>query len=180
MKNGRWVPLRTGVTAVLAACAAGPLAAQGHPEARVGDEVRVISGGPRGTVRGELVLVRSDSLYVRPAASRAVAVPLAEVDWIEVRHRRHWVDGMFLGIAIGAPTGAASGFLLGTLGERGGCGDDCGLFPAVFGAGGLLAGTVLGAIIGGSAPGGRWKPAARPGGGAAGQPLTLSLSLPTR
>jgi len=167
--------LRALVAAALAVCAAGPLAAQAGPEARVGDEVRVSASGA-GTVRGELVLVRNDSLYVRPGASRAVAVPLAAVQRIEVRHRRVWVLGVFLGVGIGAPAGAASGYLLGRFAEGGprGCGDDCGLLPAMGTAGGLLAGTVLGAIIGGSSPGGRWVPAARPGGDG------VALSLGTK
>lgn len=172
-------PMRHALAAAaLAACAAGPLAAQDRPEARVGDEVRVTTSaaGP-GTVRGELVLVRNDSLYVRPGASRAVAVPLAAVQGIEVRHRRSWVEGVVFGVAIGAPAGGASGYLLGKLAESGpqGCGDDCGLLPAFGAAGGLLAGTVLGAIMGGSLPGGRWVPASRPGGG--GVALSLEIRL---
>lgn len=167
---------RALATSVLAACIAGPLAAQGHPEARVGDEVRVSTSGA-GTVRGELVLVRSDSLYVRPGASRSVAVPLAAVQEIEVRHRRSWVTGVAFGVAIGAPAGVASGYLLGRWAEKGpqGCGDDCGLLPVMGAAGGLVAGTVLGAIIGGSSPGGRWVPASRPGGG--GVALSLGIKL---
>lgn len=170
--------LRALAAAVLAACAAGPLAAQAHPDARVGDEVRVsTSASGSETVRGELVMVRNDSLYVRPGASRAVAVPLAAVQWIDVRHRRRWVEGVFIGVGIGAPLGTGSGYLLGKLAEGGprGCGDDCGLLPVMGAAGGLVAGTVLGAIIGGTSPGGRWVPAALPGGG--GVALSLGIKL---
>ncbi|MFL5383942.1 MAG: hypothetical protein ACJ8GN_15580 [Longimicrobiaceae bacterium] len=166
--------LRTLAAALLAACAAGPLAAQGRPEARVGEEVRVLTSGTTGTLRGELVLVRNDSLYVRPQASRAVAVPLAEVRWIAVRQKRSGWEGFVLGVSYGAPAGAATGFLLGKYAERGGCADECGLVPTFLAAGGLVAGTVLGAIIGGGAPGGRWVPAARPGEG------SVALSLGTR
>ncbi|MFL5383941.1 MAG: hypothetical protein ACJ8GN_15575 [Longimicrobiaceae bacterium] len=170
--------VRALMAAALAACAASPLAAQARPAARVGDQVQVSSPALPGIVRGELVLVRNDSLYVRPGASRSVAVSLAQVDWIVVRRRRHVLEGMALGAGIGAPIGAGSGYLLGALADSGGCADECGFVPTVLAAAGALAGTVLGAIIGGAAPGGRWVPAARPGGG--GVALTVGLSLPTR
>ena len=176
MRHGMPTAPRILAAAAVAACAAGPLAAQEPPEARVGDQVRVAAGTMPRLVRGQLVMVGGDSLYVRPGREPRVAVPLAEVDWIEVRHRRSWVGGVLLGVAVGAPAGAASGYLLGTLRERGlnGCGDDCGFLPALGAAGGLLGGTVLGAIVGGISPGGRWKPAARPAGSG------VALSVETR
>jgi hypothetical protein len=128
-------------------------------------------------VSGELVLVANDSLYVRPDWFHTVGVPLAEVEWIEVRNRRSWVDGVLFGVTIGAPVGAAGGYLLGLVGESGprGCYDGCGLLPVVGAVGGLLAGTVVGALVGGVAPGGRWKPAVRPGSG--GVALSLGIRL---
>ena len=165
--------LRALAAVALAACAGAPAAAQERPEARVGDRVQVSSPALPGIVRGELVMVRNDSLYVTPEASRAVAVPLARVDWIVVRRRRSALEGMALGAGIGAPVGAGSGFLLGALAERGGCADECGFVPTVLAAGGALAGAVLGAIIGGAAPGGRWVRAAHPGGGG----IALSLGV---
>ena len=169
--------LRTLAAAVLAACAAGPLAAQERRVARVGDQVRVTSGAVPGTVRGELVLVANDSLYVRPDWFHTVGVPLAEVDWIEVQHRRSWVDGVLHGVIIGAPVGVAGGYLLAAVGEIGPdrCNDDCGILPVVGAVNGLLIGTVVGALVGGVAPGGRWKPAARPGSG--GVALSLGVKL---
>ncbi|MFL5538292.1 MAG: hypothetical protein ACJ8J0_04840 [Longimicrobiaceae bacterium] len=166
--------LRALAAAAVAACAAAPAAAQERPVARVGDRVQVSSPALPGIVRGELVMVRNDSLYVVPEASRAVAVPLARVDWIVVRRRRPVLEGMALGAGIGAPIGAGSGFLLGALAESGGCGDECGLAPTILGAGGALAGAVLGALVGGAAPGGRWVRAVHPGAGG------VALSLGTR
>ena len=169
--------LRTLAAAALAACAAGPLAAQERRVARVGDQVRVASGAIPGTVRGELVLVANDSLYVRPDSFHTVGVPLAAVEWIEVQQRRSWVDGALHGAIIGAPAGAAGGFLLGLVGESGprGCYDGCGLLPVVGAVGGLMAGTVVGGLVGAVSPGGRWKPAARPGSG--GVALSLGIKL---
>ncbi|MFL5383943.1 MAG: hypothetical protein ACJ8GN_15585 [Longimicrobiaceae bacterium] len=169
--------LRAFAAALLAACASGPLAAQERRVARVGDQVRVTSGAIPGTVRGELVLVANDSLYVRPDWFRTVGVPLAEVEWIEVRHRRSWLNGVMVGVAIGAPVGAAGGYLLGVLDDSGpnGCYDGCGLLPAIGALGGLMTGTVVGAVVGGVAPGGRWMPAARPDGG--GVALSLGIKL---
>jgi hypothetical protein len=167
--------LRALAAVALVACAAAPAAAQERPVARVGDRVQVSSPALPGIVRGELVLVRNDSLYVTPEASRAVAVPLARVDWIVVRRRRSVLEGMALGVGIGAPIGAGSGYLLGALADSGGCGDECGFVPAVLAAAGALAGTVLGAIIGGAEPGGRWVRAAHPRGD--GVALSLEIKL---
>lgn len=169
--------LRTLAAAVLAACAAGPLAAQERRVARVGDQVRVTSGTIPGRVHGELVLVANDSLYVRPDWFHTVGVPLAEVEWIEVQQRRSWVDGVLHGVLIGAPIGAAGGYLLGMVdgGGRNGCYHDCGVLPVVGAVDGLLIGTVVGALVGGVAPGGRWQPAARPGSG--GVALSLGIRL---
>ena len=54
----------------------------------VGEQVRVVapSVGPRA-VTGDLVAVRGDTLFVRGDAA-TVAVPLGQVEWIQVRRPR--------------------------------------------------------------------------------------------
>ena len=151
--------------AVLAAAAATPLAAQERVVPAVGDRVRVASAAAPETLHGELVAVRGDTMFVRRYSDAArVAVPFAQVSWIEVRQQRSGWQGLGRGLLYGVPIGFGGGYLLGVFSESRyeSCGDDCGLLPAVGAAAGLVVGTVLGTIIGVTTPGGRWVQAQRP------------------
>jgi hypothetical protein len=152
----------TLMAAVLAALAAGPLGAQARVPA-VGDRVRITSPAG-GRLKGELVAVRSDTLFVRPdPAAGVTAVPLSQVDRIEVRRQRTGMEGLGMGLLYGVPAGLGGGYLLGRLaeGSHDRCGDDCGLMTRLGALGGLVAGTVLGTVFGIAMPGGRWEPARR-------------------
>jgi hypothetical protein len=160
-----WV--RVFAAAITVGLTLGPerLAAQQRMPA-VGDRVRVSWTTPPGvTLQGDLTALRGDTLFVRgDLAARAVPVPFAQVERIEVRQRRPRLQGMGLGALIGAPIGLAGGYLLGASAEPAAddCADDCGLLKTVGAAAGLVSGTVLGALIGVSTPGGRWVAVERP------------------
>lgn len=165
------------IVAVLAAAAPARLAAQGRAPVP-GDTVRIVAAAlPVGSVQGELVAERGDTLFVRRYGA-TIAVPLARVERIDLRRRRSWLVGLARGVAIGAPTGLASGYLIGSAMEGGGddCADDCGLLPVIYGATGFVGGALLGALIGGSAPGGRWVRAA-PRSGPSGGGVALSVGM---
>jgi hypothetical protein len=165
------------MAAILAALASAPLAAQERVVPAVGDQVRIASAAAPGRLRGELVAVRGDTLVVISAVTlRSVAVPLSQVDRIDVRRRRSGWEGLGRGLLYGVPFGFGGGYLLGTISEGRHCGDDCGLLPAVGAAAGLVTGTVLGVVFGVGMPGGRWVQGERP----ADRSLALGLSLPTR
>lgn len=137
----------------------GSTAAQTSVASVIGDTVRVTAPAAGERIRGVLVAVRDDSLFVR-RYGRTLAVPLARVERVDVKRRRSHVAGLFRGVLYGAPIGLASGYLAGTLEEKSdddGCGDDCGLLPVVYGAAGFVTGTFFGGLIGVAAPGGRWQ-----------------------
>jgi hypothetical protein len=170
--------------AALAALAGTPLAAQEAAPPAVGETVRLQApAATPGTLRGEVVAARGDTLFVRPERGVVpVAVPLWQVEWIDVRRRRPWLVGLARGVLIGAPTGLGSGYVLGSIaeGDASDCADDCGLLPVVTAAAGLAWGTVLGALIGGSAPGGRWvrtAPRMHAAADAGGIALSMSIKL---
>jgi hypothetical protein len=111
-----------------------------------------------------------------------VAVPLSQVEWMDVRRRRGWLAGLARGVLIGAPAGLGSGYALGSIaeGDASDCADDCGLLPVVGAAAGLAWGTLLGALIGASAPGDRWvrsAPAMHADAGAGGVALSMRFKL---
>jgi hypothetical protein len=168
----------TLMAAVLAALAAAPLGAQARVPA-VGDRVRITSPAG-GRLKGELVAVRRDTLFVRldPAAG-ATAVPLSQVDRIEVRRQRTGMEGLGVGLLYGVPIGLGSGYLLGRLaeGSHDRCGDDCGLMTGLGALGGLVAGTVLGTVFGIAMPGGRWEPARRTAAAPTGGGVALSIAI---
>lgn len=136
----------------------GRMAAQASVTSVIGDSVRVTAPSVEPGIRGVLVAVRDDSLFVR-RHGRTIAVPLSQVEWVEVRRRRSALGGLLRGVLIGAPVGLATGYLTGELAEGNlqDCADDCGLLPVIYGAAGLVTGTVLGGVIGVTTPGGRWR-----------------------
>ena len=158
---------RSIVRAALVAAALllpGRMLAQAPLAGVIGDTVRVRAPAIGAGIRGVLVAVRNDTLFVRRYGV-TLPVPLSQVEWVDVRRKRSLLGGLARGVAYGAPIGLASGYLLGAAAESGDgyCGDDCGLLPVVGAATGFAAGTFLGAIIGLGAPGGRWVPvSARP------------------
>lgn len=173
------------------AVAGTPLGAQERSIPAVGEQVRVVapSVGPRA-VTGDLVAVRGDTLIVRGDAA-TVAVPLGQVEWIQVRRPRSRAAGWGRGLLIGMPAGFASGYLVGRVleGSHERCGDDCGLVTGFGALAGLATGTVLGTIIGISTPGSGWVEGHRPTSAIAlfarpvavrgGRSLALALSIPT-
>jgi hypothetical protein len=144
---------------VLAALLApGRMAAQTPGGAVVGDTVRIGAPTLGPGIRGELVAVRGDTLFVdRHGAT--LAVPMSRVERVDVRRRRSVLGSVAHGVSWGAPLGFAAGFLLGVAAEGGGdpdCADDCHQLPVVGAASGLAMGIVLGGVIGAAAPSGRW------------------------
>jgi hypothetical protein len=173
-----WVRVFAAAITVVLVLGSERLAAQQRMPA-VGDWVRVSWTTPPGvTLQGDLTALHGDTLFVRgDLAARAVPVPLAQVERIEVRQPRPRLQGMGRGALIGAPIGLAGGYLLGASAEPGAddCADDCGLLKTVAAAAGLLSGTVLGGLIGATTPGGRWVEAERP------RPqVAVAVSLPVR
>jgi len=161
---------------------AAPLAAQRAAPPAVGETVRLSApAAAPGTLRGELVARRGDTLFVRREnATAPVAVRMAQVEWIDVRRPRGWLAGLGRGVLIGAPAGFGGGYLLGSMAEGGvdECADDCGLLTAAGAAAGLVTGTLLGALVGGSAPGGRWvRTEPRVHAAAAPQGVALSMTI---
>lgn len=150
MKTTIW-----GMALAAALALPGRAAAQSAPPS-IGDTVRVRAPGQE--IRGVLAAVRGDTMFVR-RDGLTVPVPLAQVERVNVRRRRHPVDGLFRGALHGAPIGFGSGALLGLLAQEmdGSCGDWCGLYPAVIGVAGLAVGTVVGGVTGVAAPGRRWE-----------------------
>jgi hypothetical protein len=169
-----------GMALVAAALAVpGRMAAQASVTSVIGDSVRVTAPSVEPGIRGVLVAVRDDSLFVR-RHGRTIAVPLSQVEWVEVRRRRSALGGLLRGVLIGAPVGLATGYLTGELAEGNlqDCADDCGLLPVIYGAAGLVTGTVLGGMIGVTTPGGRWRHVAtRPSVGIAPARGGMALSL---
>jgi hypothetical protein len=153
MKRFLGMALAAGALAV-----PGRLAAQTSVSSVIGDTVRVTARAVDQGIRGVLVAVRDDSLYVR-RYGRTIAVPLSQVEWVEVRRRRSVLGGLLRGVLIGAPVGLASGYLAGELteGSADDCADDCGLIPVIYGAAGLATGTFFGGLLGATSPGGRWE-----------------------
>ena len=154
---------RAAMMAVVLVALAPPLRAQERTPA-VGDRVRITSPAG-GRLKGELTAVRGDTLLVRPdPASQVVAVPLSQVNRIEVRRQRTGMEGLGVGLLHAVPTGFVGGYALGSLaeGHHDRCGDDCGFLPAFGAAAGLVIGTVVGTVFGIAMPGGRWEPARRP------------------
>jgi len=154
---------RTMARCLLAAAAMLPapvrMAAQAPAGVTVGDSVRVAAPALGPGIRGELVATRGDTLLVRRYAA-TLAVPMSQVERVDVRRRRSALRGLGRGVAYGAPLGLAAGFLLGVAVHGGGnpdCADDCDQALTVGAASGLAMGTVLGAIIGASSPGSRWE-----------------------
>ena len=149
-------------TALTAAVLAMPgrMAAQASVSSVIGDTVRVTApaAGEGEGIRGVLVAVRDDSLFVR-RYGRTISVPLSQVEWVEVRRRRSAPARLLRGVLYGAPSGLGAGSLAGALAEPSDedCADDCGLLRVVGGAVGLASGTVLGGLIGVTTPGGRWE-----------------------
>lgn len=146
--------------ALLASLAlAGRAAAQLPAGLVIGDTVRVVTPSVGEEIRGALAALRGDTLFVRRNGVTH-AVPMSQAVSIDVRRRRSRLAGMGRGAAYGAPIGLASGYLAGTVLERGGsaanCGDGCGLVPAILGLGGLAVGTGFGALLGVTVPGSRW------------------------
>ncbi len=179
MTGARREVRRLAAAAVLAAAAATPLAAQERVVPAVGDRVRVASSAARETLHGDLVAVRGDTMFIHRYSDAArVAVPLAQVSWIEVRQQRSGWEGLGRGLLYGVPIGFGGGYVLGVVSEGRYCGDDCGLLPAVGAAAGLVVGTVLGTIIGVTTPGGRWVQAQRPvAAPVAGGGVALSIGI---
>jgi len=168
--------------AVLVALAAVSADAQERGVPAVGERVRIAwQVVAPATLRGELLEVRGDTLVVRRDESfQRLEVPLAEVGLIEVRRARSRLEGMGRGLLLGPPIGAASGFVLGTIAERAGrnCYGECGVVPIVLAVGGAALGTVVGAIGGLAAPGGKWVPVPyRPAAGAGGVGLSIPVKL---
>jgi hypothetical protein len=162
----------------------GRVAAQAPAGVVIGDTVRIGAPALGPGIRGELVAVRGDTLFVRRFGA-TLAVPMAQVERIEVRRRRSLLNALGLGVAYGAPLGLASGFLVATSIHGGGnpdCADDCNLLPVAGAATGLAVGTVLGGLIGISSPLGRWvrvspRPSVAVGPGAGGRGVALSLDV---
>lgn len=151
---------------------------------QIGDTVRVVAPSVGRGIRGALAAVRNDTMYLR-LYGRTTAVPMSQVESIEVRRKRSVLAGLGRGVAFGAPIGLASGYVFGRALEGGPdtCADDCGLVSSILAVGGLGAGTVFGALFGATMPGSRWDPVYRnasvgigpaPAGGVA-----LSLNLKT-
>jgi hypothetical protein len=138
--------------------APGRIAAQAPGGAVAGDTVRIGAPTLGPAIRGELVAVRGDTLFVdRHGAT--LAVPMSRVERVDVRRRRSMLGSVARGVSWGAPLGFAAGFLLGAAAEGGGdpdCADDCHQLPVVGAASGLGMGIVLGGIIGAASPSGRW------------------------
>ena len=148
-----------GMALLLAALAIpGRMAAQASVSSMIGDTVRVTAPAAGEGIRGVLVAVRDDTMFVR-RYGLVVPVPLSQVERVDVRRRRPRGDGLLRGVLYGAPIGLGSGALLGWLAEEmdGSCGDWCGLLPAAGGVVGLVTGTVLGGVTGVAAPGRRWE-----------------------
>ncbi|HVG44219.1 MAG TPA: hypothetical protein VM890_05790, partial [Longimicrobium sp.] len=181
MKGASRVHRTLSAMAVLVALGWTPLGAQERAAPTVGDRVRIASPAMAGTLMGDLVAVRGDTLFVRrDLAVNPVAVPLSQVDWMEVRRPRSRLAGLGHGLLYGVPTGLAGGYLLGTLaqGSPDDCADDCGLLPGLGALAGLVTGTVLGGIIGVTTPGGRWVSAPRrPAAGAGGVALSIDIKV---
>ena len=137
----------------------GRVAAQAPDGVAVGDTLRIEAPALGPGIRGELVAMRGDTLYVRRYGT-TLHVPMAQVERVDVRRRRSAMGSAARGVAFGAPLGLAAGLLLGIAAHGGGnpdCADDCNLLPAIGAASGLAMGTVLGAVIGISSPMGRWE-----------------------
>ena len=162
-----------GVMAGAMWLAPGRMAAQELAGAAVGDSVRIEAPALGPGIRGELVAMHGDTLYVRRYGAM-LAVPMARVERVDVRRRLSPVAALGRGVAYGAPMGLAAGFLVGTTAHGGGnpdCADDCNQLPTVGAAAGLAVGTVLGALIGVSSPMGRWVRVSPRGG------VALSLGV---
>jgi len=157
--------------------AARPLGAQALVGVTSSDTVRVVGHGAERELRGVFVAIRDDSVIVR-RYSTTFGYPVSQVDRIDVLRRRSVLAGTGRGVAVGAPIGLASGFLLGSAlaGPR----EDYPI-PAMLGAAGLAAGTGLGVIFGAAMPGRRWEQVSmRPSvavGPARGGGVALGLSL---
>jgi hypothetical protein len=167
-----------------AALAGVPLAAQEAAAPAVHDRVRLHApAAAPGTLRGEVVAARGDTLFVLPERGMVpVAVPLSEIERMDVRRRRSWLAGLAYGVLVGAPAGLGGGYMLGSIaeGDPTDCADDCGLLPVVGAATGLVGGTLLGALIGGVAPGGRWvrtSPRVHAAVGTGAVALSMSIEL---
>ena len=154
-----------------------PLGAQALVGVTTSDTVRVVGHGAVRELRGVFVAIRDDSVFVR-RYSATFGYPVSRVDRIDVLRRRSVLAGIGRGVAIGAPVGLASGFLLGSAlaGPR----EDFPI-PVMLGAAGLAAGTGLGVIFGGAIPGKRWEQVSmRPSmavGPARGGGVALGLNL---
>jgi hypothetical protein len=136
----------------------GRMAAQAPTGPAVGDTVRVAAPALGPGIRGELVAVHGDTMFINRYGA-TLAVPMSQVERVDVRRQRSTLGAVARGVSWGAPMGFAAGFLLGTAAEGGGnpdCADDCHQLPAIGAASGLAMGIVLGGLIGAISPSGRW------------------------
>jgi hypothetical protein len=131
---------------------AAPAQAQTKNELKSGVQLELFERGS-GSLKGRVLSVSADSITVvadRGSTTRTVA--FSDVGPIKVRHRSH-LRGLLMGALIGTATGALSGAIIG------GSDDSCGFFScgraenaffagAVFGTGGLVAGSLIGVAAG--------------------------------
>jgi hypothetical protein len=183
MTNARQARRLAAGIAAAAALAGTPLAAQQSGPPAAGETVRLHSPSPGpGTIRGRVMEVRGDTLFVLPDDGRAtLAVPATEIAWIDVRRPNSFGFGLVRGVLIGAPLGAGSGVLAGILAEAGkkNC-PDCGLTAIYTGVAGLVSGTVIGAVVGAGSPGRHWEHTAPPIVEAAPGPGGVAVSMRIR
>ena len=174
--------LAAGIAAA-AGLAGTPLAAQQSSPPAVGETVRLLAPSPGpGSIRGLVMAVRGDTLFVRPDDGAAtLAVPAEQIAWIDVRRPNSFGFGLMRGVLVGAPVGTGTGVLFGILAEAGkkNC-PDCGLTAIYTGVLGLLSGTVIGGVVGAASPGKYWEHTAAPIVEAAPSPGGVAVSMRIR
>ena len=149
---------RALITALaLLAAVSGALPAQAPDTSRLAEGARVRVEAPAlfaGRRVGSVAAMRGDTLLLR-VRDRAVAVPLARVERIEVRRGdRRRGAGALRGMGIGLLSGIAVGLAYARIDETSEpCGDGpCGIgyfiYPILGGGAGLALGGVLGAAAG--------------------------------
>lgn len=161
----------------LGAASPGVAGAQYDSPLGAGTLVRVHSPMLGGAVKGRVVRMDSATLVVRRGESE-FAIPVSELEAIEVAGRRRYLAGAVRGVLIGAAAGGAVGLVVGSAVDTDGFAED--LATLFGGIGGAIVGGGVGLGVGLARAPHEWEPLRSPNypslGGGMG--LEVRISVP--